>query len=316
MSPEGRSAMVRNPLALAAFALLLATSVRARAAESGDRFYLPGQPGRPATSHLPTDAMEGSLEVPLPVTISLNGDWDFCYDGVTEAKRRGIGYARSTAVAELPAEDAYEAQMPVPGYWDDHLRNLQGASWWFWAQFNRNTRPIDFPMGGKYVPPFANLPYLVGTGVYRKTLQVPQQWHHKRLVLLIGGVVAEAAVYCNRRRVGEKQDYLTPGEFDLSDQIHPGTNEIIIAVSNRETHTTAIPMCCAIDGYAGFSGGIYGGVSLKISALPRVKEFYAYPDTNRLCWQAEIEGFAENAFIEWSVHDREGGTNVETGACR
>ena len=177
----------------------------------------------------------------VPATISLNGDWEFYYDGVSEGKRRGISYAMKEVVPELPAEESYETTMPVPGYWDDHLANLRGTSWWFWAQFNTNYRKIEFPMGSKFVPPFANLAYLVGSGYYRKVLYLPEGLANKKISLSIGGVVEKAAVYINGSRVGEKADYLTPGEVDLSGNVRAGKNELIIAVTNRDTFARGAP---------------------------------------------------------------------------
>jgi beta-galactosidase len=274
------------------------------------RFYLPGehatQPSADGASSARENASRYDVSVSPPATVSLDGHWDFYYDGVTEAKKRNVSYAMKEPVPELPTAESYETTILVPAYWDDHLSNLQGTSWWFWAQFNSNWRKIDFPMGNKWVPPFGNLPYLVGTGYYRKFLFIPEDWESRKVMLSVGGVVAEAKIFVNGTRVGEKADYLTPGDFDLSGQIRAGKNELIIAVTNRDTFARGAPTSCAIDVFHGFTGGIYGPVTLTIASAPRIADLYVYPASSKLRWRAEIHGggsVAAGSTLHWSVLD-------------
>jgi hypothetical protein len=280
-------------------------------AQDSVRFYLPSErkPAHPTTG----EADATIISVSPPATASLNGEWDFYYDGVTEAKKRGVSAAQKEPIPDLPTPESYEATMPVPGYWDDHLTRLQTTSWWFWAQFNSNIRKIEYPMGGKYVPPFANLPYLVGTGYYRKFLHIPEQWVQQKLILSIGGVVAEADVYLNGARVAKKSDYLTPADVDLSGKVRAGKNELIIAVTNRDTYQRGSPTSCAIDGYHGFTGGIYGEVSLRICSKPRINDLFVFAVTDKLRWRAEAEGAAPGDSLRWAIFDDDGQREVLKG---
>src|SRR5689334_6269079 len=60
-------------------------------------FYLPGD--QSTGGNLSPDASGAdantvsNIPVSPPATVSLNGDWDFSYDGITEAKKRGVSYA-------------------------------------------------------------------------------------------------------------------------------------------------------------------------------------------------------------------------------
>jgi hypothetical protein len=277
------------------------------------RFYLPGESSANYDRPGPAGASSLSVVADLPTQISLNGDWDFYYDGISEGKRRGVSYAMKEVVPPLPTEESYEAIMPVPGYWDDHLANLRSTSWWFWAEFNSNYRKMEFPMGSFFVPPFANLPYLVGTGYYRKKFELPKGLIDKKITLSIGGVVEKAEVYLNGSRVGAKGDYLTPGDVDLSGYLREGTNELIIAVTNRDTFARGAPTSCAIDGYQGFTGGIYGNVSLKICDTPRINDLYVYALGDKLEWRVETDGFVDNSLLQWSIQDAIDGHEVLKG---
>src|SRR5205814_2148780 len=110
-----------------------------------------------------------------------------------------------------------------------------------------------------------------------------------------------------------KVDYLTPGDVELSGKIKAGVNELIIAVKNRDSGVSGVPISCAIDGYQGFTGGIYGDVTLHIASAPRIKELFAYAVGDKLRWRAQVEGMAENASLQWSIHDRANNKDVAQG---
>ena len=77
----------------------------------------------------------------LPVSVSLDGDWDFTY---TPDRPEGP-----------PPPDQFSVVMPVPGYWDDHTDRMQGASFWGRdvARFKPEFRSISFPMGTNRIQP-------------------------------------------------------------------------------------------------------------------------------------------------------------------
>src|SRR5687768_17463975 len=139
--------------------LLFASAARPQTLPSHNvvRFYLPGeeesQQRTTDESSTSSDESTSAITVSPPAMVSLDGEWDFYYDGVSEGKKRNVSYAMKEPVPELPTPESYETTLPVPAYWDDHLPRLQNTSWWFWAQFNSNYRKIDFPMGNKWVPP-------------------------------------------------------------------------------------------------------------------------------------------------------------------
>ncbi|MEL7112518.1 MAG: glycoside hydrolase family 2 TIM barrel-domain containing protein, partial [Pseudomonadota bacterium] len=84
--------------------------------------------------------------------------------------------------------------------------------------------PIDCPK-----PPA--IPSENPTGLYRHELKVPASWRNRRTVLHIGGFESMALVWCNGVFVGMAKDSRLPSEFDLSDTIQTGDNQIAIMVT-------------------------------------------------------------------------------------
>lgn len=230
--------------------------------------------------------------------ISLDGDWDFAYTR---------GEPDPTA-GELPKEEAYEVRIPVPAYWDDCKRILKYTKFWSrGCNFNPEYRGIEFPMGG-LKPPDASLPYLVGTGWYKKRFAAEADWKNKTVALHVGGVTMEAWVWLNGEYLGYHKGHLTPFEVNLSKAVfHGRTNELIIAVSNVRADRTG----CSIRGYKGRSAGITRSVSLQISGSNRIRDCYVRPDEGlrELAWQVELEkepDLGEELFLDWRIADAAG----------
>jgi len=155
-----------------------------------------------------------------PAVVDLCGDWAFAYTAA-----RG---------EQVPPASAFGAVMPVPGCWDARFDRAKARSLWPDAQFNPNYRPIRFPAEAK--PPDASLPYLLGTGWYRRQLHVPAAWKCRQITLQVARVVMEAWVYVNGREVHHHLGHSTSWEVPLAAHLAPGkTNELVIAVDNTRT---------------------------------------------------------------------------------
>ena len=103
----------------------------------------------------------------LSGVFSLDGDWDFYYTPDEPGKKlspppegwledipmTSPAFAPGDRPPSPPEAKSFEAKMPVPGYWDDHLENLRLASFSSTARFNPLYRKIEFPLGDK--PPDA-----------------------------------------------------------------------------------------------------------------------------------------------------------------
>jgi beta-galactosidase len=74
------------------------------------------------------------------------------------------------------------------------------------------------------------LPDRVPTGVYRRTVRVPATWRKRRTILHIGGAESVHVVYLNGEFVGYGTDSRLPSEYDLSDVLTDGDNDLAVVV--------------------------------------------------------------------------------------
>ncbi len=226
--------------------------------------------------------------------VLLDGEWDFFYspqyfDALNDA---------------LPAPEKFTGKMVTPGYWDDFPELYSEEDFFgLTARFNPDYRPVFFPMA-RSLTPHAASSFLIGTGFYRKTLEIGE---FSQAVLTVGPAMWGCSVFCNGSPAGVQTGYSTGTEFDLSALLKANsTNEIIIAVCNRHDDGGAY---CRLDGtHAGMDfgtrpgqhrglaaqgfqserGGIGGGVSLKFTGKSRIKDYFISFENEVPHWHIEL----------------------------
>ena len=226
-------------------------------------------------------AAETTTAAPV-VVLSLGGDWAFAYTvGRTE---------------QVPPARAFGATMPVPGCWDDWFDRAKALRVWPFARFNPDFRPTRFPMDKMRD---ASLSYLLGTGWYRRQLDVPAAWKGRQVTLQVGRVVMETWVYVNGREVHHHLGHSTSWEVPLGSHLEFGRrNELVIAVDNTRTDRLG----CTIRGFQGRSGGIFGPVTIRLAGPARIANVYVFPDQNRLHWRVELQGDLPKAGqLQWRI---------------
>ncbi len=67
-------------------------------------------------------------------------------------------------------------------------------------------------------------------GSYRRTFELPADWAGRRVFIHFDGVESAFYLWANGRRVGYSEDSRTPAEFDLTDYVQPGTNQLAVEV--------------------------------------------------------------------------------------
>ena len=147
------------------------------------------------------------------VKISLNGgeNWDF-------------KFSTNPTVAPDPEKELFYTEtanwkkIPVPGSWQ-----LEDG--------------FDPPVFTNIVHPFPADPPRVPheynpTGIYRRSFIIPDAWKGKRVVLRFEGVQSAMYVYVNRKFTGYSEDAMLPAEFDITDYIKAGNNELAVRVLN------------------------------------------------------------------------------------
>ncbi|MFI3316092.1 MAG: sugar-binding domain-containing protein [Rikenellaceae bacterium] len=68
-------------------------------------------------------------------------------------------------------------------------------------------------------------------GWMRREVELPLDWRSSSVKLLFKGVMGNSVVYVNGQKVGENFDLFLPFEFDVTDLLREGKNEILVGVA-------------------------------------------------------------------------------------
>ena len=68
------------------------------------------------------------------------------------------------------------------------------------------------------------------TGFYRRTITIPETWKDKRVFVHFDGVYSAAVVWVNGKYVGYSQDSNTDAEFNITDFVTTGDNQLSVRV--------------------------------------------------------------------------------------
>ncbi len=134
-----------------------------------------------------------------PCFLLLNGRWDFSY---------------RTAPGGALDDDASWDTIPVPGNWQMYGYGT--------PQYTNVNYP--FPVDPPHVPRENPV------GIYRREFRVPTAWTGKQIFLNFEGVDSAFYVYLNGAEVGYSQVPHMPSEFNVTDFLQPGANELTVQV--------------------------------------------------------------------------------------
>lgn len=257
-----------------------------------------------------------SSGTPHAADISLNGPWRFAYTSTLSRAKVVEKFTVAVMIKpppRIPDGDQFALDLQVPGYWDEQLSYIPEAPWGNTVTYYEGTgsSPIRFPYprGGRPRHPDAGRAFVVGTGWYKKLIEVPEEWRGCVVTLCVGGARIDTYCFVNGIYTAMHHGHDTPFEFEVTDQLKYGQqNEIILAVDNRVDYINS----CALRGYAGQSGGIYGDVSLHVSDGPgKIVSYYVHPENQReqMRWKTELsapDGLSEDSRLVWSISTMDG----------
>ena len=143
--------------------------------------------------------------------LTLHGNWKFNW--VENADQR------PKDCFSVDYDDSQWKTMPVPGIWelngygDPEYVNV-GFAW----RGHFNQMPPEVPTKDNHV------------GTYRKTINIPAEWTGKQVIAHFGSVTSCIYLYVNGRFVGYSEDSKVAAEFDITDYVKAGENQITFQV--------------------------------------------------------------------------------------
>ena len=88
---------------------------------------------------------------------------------------------------------------------------------------------------------FSDLRMRAGIGIYRKTLDIGEDWLRDSVWLRFGAVFHNARVFVNGEQVGTNEGGFLPFSFDVTSYLKPGRNEIKVRVDSPTDNPAEFP---------------------------------------------------------------------------
>ncbi len=200
-----------NPKKLLLSLGIMAIAISANASEDWENpgIFARGRLPHRATAYpYPTiaDALKGDYQK-SPWYESLNGKWKFHYSQ-KPADRPKDFYLTDYDTSSW-------ADINVPGNWE-----MQG----FGTPIYVNIRYI-FPKNPPYTSHDDN-----PVGSYKRSFNIPDSWTDRKIFLHFGGATSGMYVWVNGKKIGYVQSAKNPAEFDITQYVHSGMNEVACEV--------------------------------------------------------------------------------------
>ncbi len=147
-----------------------------------------------------------------------------------------------TGLGRLPMHGVpHEKGLPLDGRWAFQLLDRPDAeidpdAWreidvpGLWTRQDTDDLPhyTNVQMPWPLRPP--DVPAANPTGLYRRTFQVPPAWAGRRVVLHVGAAESVLIATLNGSEVGVSKDSHLAAEFELTDLLAPGSNELVLRI--------------------------------------------------------------------------------------
>ena len=223
-----------------------------------------------------------------PYVRYLDGAWRFSW--AERPDSRAIEFFRTDF------DDASWRTIPVPGTWET---NGYGTPIYVSAGFPFR---IDPPrVTSEPQEHFTTFTERNPVGAYRHEINVPDDWHGRRVFIHFGGVQSAFYVWVNGVRVGYSQDSMSPAEFEITEYVAPGKNLLAVEVYTYSDGSYLE------DQDAWRLSGIFRSVVLYSTGSVRISDFAIRTELDdeyrdaELQIKPELDALAESDTSGWTV---------------
>ena len=100
---------------------------------------------------------------------------------------------------------------------------------------NWQMKGFGFPIYTNILYPFPkNAPYIPHennpVGSFKRKFNIPESWNTKQIFIHFGAVNSAFYLWINGKKVGYSEGSKTPAEFDITEYVHQGENDIAVEV--------------------------------------------------------------------------------------
>ncbi len=211
-------------------------------------------------------------------SIDLAGDWQFAIDrqdkGI-ENQWYNKEFDDSIPLPGSMAEHGFGDDLTVATPWSSLIVD---KSWYTHARYEKYRQPGNIKLPWMLTPK----KQYIGTAWYQRTVDIPQEWSGKRVVLNLERTHWDAQVWVNGTKAGRGDSLNTPNRFDVTNTVKPGgKNKISIRINNQNVNNgvfLGISSHTMTDNAQGSWHGIVGDISLETTDKVWLDDIQVYPD--------------------------------------
>ncbi|WP_373512903.1 sugar-binding domain-containing protein [Persicitalea sp.] len=119
--------------------------------------------------------------------------------------------------------------------------------------------------------------YYAGPAWYKREIELPADWAKKRITLNLERCHWKTMVYVNGQFCGTRNSLVAPHQFDLSKQLKPGKNTIIIRVDNSYIVNVGNNAHSVADHTQTNWNGLIGDLSFNVGELTYLEDVQIHP---------------------------------------
>ena len=221
--------------------------------------------------------------------LSLAGEWRFRLDPDDEGARDAWFKKDLPETIRLPGslqEQGFGHDVSLETTWTGSIND---RSWFKAARYAPYRKP------GNIKVPFWLQPekHYVGAAWYQRTLEVPEAWKGRRIVLFLERCHWTTAVWVDGQKAGTRDSLSTPHEYDLTDHLAPGSHRLTIRVDNRMHVNVGHNAHSVTDHTQSNWNGITGRLELRATPPVWIEDLQVYPDVEAK--RARVEMVIGNA---------------------
>jgi hypothetical protein len=123
--------------------------------------------------------------------------------------------------------------------------------------------------------------YYSGAAWYQRTVDMPESWVGRRVVLTLERPHWETRVWVNDTPMGVNRSLSTAHTYELSEALKPGVNRITIRVQNGEVIRVGPNAHSVTDHTQSNWNGIVGEISLSAESALYIEDLQVYPELDR-----------------------------------
>ncbi len=215
-----------------------------------------------------------SKNVEIRNSFSLSGEWKFNTDSLDQGINNKWYETLAKETVKLPgsmAENDKGDEVTLKTPWTGDIVDRSYFTEKKYEKY-RQTGNIKIPFWLKPVK------YYKGPAWYQKEFDLPAGWEGKNIILFLERPHWESTVFVNGKKAGSENSLATPHQFDITDLLKSGKNQISIRIDNRIVIPVGVNSHSISDHTQSNWNGIAGDISLKAVSKVYISDVKIYPD--------------------------------------